>query len=100
MSEGFLREFPNARPMVENVYLSLIAYLPKHFPADECQRIIALADAEQKLEGQIGRGQDTQIRDSKVCYIKVGDESQWIYEKLEEKQREAYYKELWTMLRL
>ncbi|MDH3612092.1 MAG: 2OG-Fe(II) oxygenase [Gammaproteobacteria bacterium] len=84
MTAGFVREFPNARPMVENVYLSLIAYLPKHFSAEECHKIVGLANAEEKSEGQIGRGQDLQIRDSKVSYIKVGDESAWIYEKLEQ----------------
>ena len=84
MTAEFFREFPNSRPLVENVYLSLIAYLPKHFSAEECQKIVALSDYEEKLDGEIGRGQDDKIRDSKVSYIKVVDESLWIYEKLEQ----------------
>lgn len=70
--------------MAENVYLSLVAFLPGHFTAEECQKIVSLADTETKLEGALGRGgSDHKIRDSQVCYIKVCDESVWIYEKLE-----------------
>lgn len=84
MATDFVREFPNARPMVENVYLSLVAFLPGHFSAEECQRMIALANPDEKHEGPLGHGgQDNQVRDSQICYIRVNDESLWIYEKLE-----------------
>ncbi len=83
MSSEFVREFPNARPMIENVYLSLIAYLPRHFSAEECRKMATLADPETIHDGQIGRGQNTEIRDSTVSYVKVYEDSLWVYEKLE-----------------
>lgn len=81
---GSTHEFPDAKPLVENEYLVLIAYLPGHFSAEECRRIIEVADAQTKHDGQIGRGENAQIRESKVSYVGPDEKSQWVFDRLEE----------------
>jgi PKHD-type hydroxylase len=83
MSSKTFREIPGAKPLVQNDVITLIAYLPGFFTADECHKIGQLADAEQQHDGHIGKGVSDQIRESKVSYVNPTDDSQWIFDKLE-----------------
>lgn len=83
MSTKSFREISGAKPLVQNDIITLIAYLPKFFSADECQRIGLLADAETQHDGHIGKGLRGEIRDSKVCYVNPDENSAWVFDKLE-----------------
>ena len=83
MSKIPFREIPNAKPLVQNDIIGLIAYLPSYFSADECRRICALADEVKKHDGRIGKGENDEIRNSKVSYLSPNDGSNWIFNKLE-----------------
>jgi len=63
---------------------SLISVLTRSnsFTVDECEQIIELGIHMRKLSG-IARGQYANIRDSKVCFISPGHETNWIFAKLQ-----------------
>jgi len=79
-----IREIPGAKPLVQNDVITLIAYLPRFFTAEECQRIGQLAEAEKQHDGHIGKGISGEIRNSKVSYINPKENSRWVFDKLEE----------------
>jgi len=83
MTKKSIRVLPDAKPLVQNDIIALIAYLPSFFTADECHRICELADAETEHDGYIGKGANNQIRQSKVCYVNPAESSKWIFDKLE-----------------
>jgi PKHD-type hydroxylase len=62
---------------------SLISVLtrPDCFTAGECEQIIELGIHMRKLSG-IARGQYADIRDSRVCFISPGHDTNWIFAKL------------------
>ena len=77
------RELPNAKALLQNDTIALIAYLPGHFSAEECRKISMLADVETQHDSHIGRGADVQIRKSKVSYVMPTEKSFWVFDKLE-----------------
>lgn len=77
------REIPGAKPLVQNDIITLIAYLPGFFTAEECHRIGLLADAEKQHDGHIGKGVSVQIRQSTVSYVNPTENSRWVFDKLE-----------------
>jgi PKHD-type hydroxylase len=83
MSVGTIHQFPDAKPMMRNEYLVLIAYLSGHFSADECRRIVDLANAETQHDGRIGGGRNEQIRESHVSYVSPDENSQWVFAKMQ-----------------
>ena len=83
MSKIPFREIPNAKLLVQNDIIGLIAYLPSYFSADECRRICGLADEVKKHDGRIGKGENDEIRNSKVSYLSPNDGTKWIFDKLE-----------------
>jgi hypothetical protein len=56
MSTKSFRELPDAKPLVRNDTITLIAYLRSYFSAEECRETGVLADAETKHDGHIGKG--------------------------------------------
>ena len=83
MSTKSIREIPGAKPLVKNDIITLIAYLPAYFSAEECRKIGLLADAEKLHDGHIGKGISASIRESKVSYVNPAEDSRWIFDKLE-----------------
>lgn len=83
MSTKTIREIPGAKPLVQNDIITLIAYLPGFFTAEECHKIAKLADAEKTHSGHIGKGVHDQIRQSEVSYVNPAEDSQWVFDKLE-----------------
>jgi PKHD-type hydroxylase len=83
MSTKSTREIPGAKPLVQNDFITLIAYLPGFFTAEECRKIGQLADAETQHDGRIGKGISNQIRQSTVSYVNPAESSRWIFDKLE-----------------
>jgi PKHD-type hydroxylase len=83
MTTKSIRVLPDAKPLVQNDIITMIAYLPSFFTADECHRISDLADSETQHDGHIGKGIHNQIRESKVSYVNPAESSKWIFDKLE-----------------
>jgi PKHD-type hydroxylase len=83
MSNKPFRQIPGAKPLVQNDIITLIAYLPSFFSAEECRKICALADAEKQHIGNIGRGLSADIRKSEVSYVFPTEHSRWVFDKLE-----------------
>ena len=79
-----IRQLPGAKPPVQNDIITLIAYLPGFFSAEECHRIGILADVEKQHEGHIGKGVNATIRESRVSYVNPSDASRWVFDKLEQ----------------
>jgi PKHD-type hydroxylase len=76
------RELPDAKPLVQNNVITLIAYLPAFFSAQESHDIASLADVVDQYDGHIGKGVSANIRNSKVSYVNPGKDSHWVFDKL------------------
>ncbi|MHC4960987.1 MAG: 2OG-Fe(II) oxygenase [Planctomycetota bacterium] len=78
-----IRELPDAKPVVENDIITLIAFLPGFFSTQECHNITMLGAAENQYDGHVGKGVSSTIRNSKVSYVNPGKNSNWVFDKLE-----------------
>lgn len=84
-TERPFRTMPVAAPSHENDVVAQVAYADGFFTAEECTALIALGRASQEFEGQTGGavGKTDTARESKVRFVWPGEDSEWVFAKLE-----------------
>jgi PKHD-type hydroxylase len=72
-------------PTQTNELVASVRAAPGYFTADECDRILSLGTAAPQISGRVGEalGEDTEIRRSRVTALYPGEDTEWLFERLE-----------------